>query len=94
MDAIYVYIDMYCGGSHLEFVGYCYSVPVLYHPGDSLIHHIQCAIALFVAHLAHLQQYILTAGGHLRLADYLGVPGHDFIVCNTLKLDEYLKRRP
>lgn len=45
-------------------MGDCHGVPVLGHPCQTLVHHIQGAVALFVTHLAHLEQYILAAGGH------------------------------
>jgi len=48
-------------------MGDCYRVPVFRHPGHTLIHYVERAVALLVPHLAHLEQHVLTAGGHLVL---------------------------
>lgn len=45
-------------------VGHRHRVPMLGHPGQSLVHHVEGAVALLVPHLAHLEQHILAAGGH------------------------------
>lgn len=34
-------------------VRHCYSVHILQHPCQSLVHHIQCSITLFIPHVAY-----------------------------------------
>lgn len=45
-------------------------VAILQHPGDALVHDVKRAVALFVAHLADLQQNVLAAGRH-RVAEVI-----------------------
>lgn len=40
-------------------------VAVLQHPGDAFVHDVQRSVALFVAHLADLEQNVLAAGRHV-----------------------------